>query len=208
MADPFDAWQKTVMATLKARKRGVTLAMLDPTAVMQAFQSGMSPVAFAIQVNLPMRPPAAPAAAPAPTTPFARARRTRRLLRWGVAAACGLALVMSSVTLVLVIQERRQTNNLISVVREHSIAIGETQNNVKHLAEVSDNLSSNVAGLGQSQSQAKDDLARLSRQSSALNSRVYGLVADQADLANAHDSLVGAVNHNADVANWNNRLRR
>ncbi len=130
MADPFDAWQKTVAATLKARKRGVQIQQLDPTAVMQAFQSGMSPVAFALQANLPMRPPAAapsPVAA-GPVDPLGAL--VDELQRWcrGLALACAISLALSAI-LWLKLQDvqatlKRHQDAIGDVARAHDSLVG------------------------------------------------------------------------------------
>ncbi len=57
MSYTLDDWKQAVDRCLKQRNRGVTTDLLDPTAMASAFGNGVSPVMFAAQAHLPMKPP-------------------------------------------------------------------------------------------------------------------------------------------------------
>ena len=83
MAYTIDDWKQAVDRCLKQRGRGVTCVQLDDTVMASAFASGVSPVAFAAQPQLPPKsaPPIVPPPPPAPDPHFAAMVQAAALAR-------------------------------------------------------------------------------------------------------------------------------
>ena len=75
----FIQWCDSVDSFLVSRKRGIRLYQIDIDALRDAFHQKVSPVSFATQLTLPMRPPPLPAQT-APPWIDARARQAEQVL--------------------------------------------------------------------------------------------------------------------------------